>query len=40
LDNLYKELEGEMQLLLTDMNVNALGELPSQTRKNISVLYK
>lgn len=32
LDELYQELEAEMQSILGDMQVNEMGELPGQTR--------
>lgn len=35
LDELYQELETEMQAILGDMHVNEMGELPNQPRWNL-----
>ena len=35
LDELYQELEAEMQNVLNDLQVNEMGELPGQARRNL-----
>ena len=37
LDELYQELEAEMQNVLNELHVNEMGELPGQPRRNLFV---
>ena len=36
-DELYQELEAEMQNVLNELHVNKMGELPGQPRRNLFV---